>query len=258
MGVGCCMKLDTENRQVVLQKTKEDREKAFTELKIYYKVNKGFMQQKIRAIYKQVAKTGKYETDTVNLNFVSFQKTKAEYLFRVLPYFVNLHILKLWKSGLGADGMKLITHELGNLESLEVLSLEANSLGPDGCMYLCASLKKLIKLKELWLHINDIGVMGATCLAEVLGHLKRLEKIGLDENSMENQGTLKLVTVLKNLTHIKLLGLGYNMLTEDACLNIAVLLSQLPLDKLTLSGNTISEAAHTRIITLLPRTLIIF
>ena len=252
------MKMDTSKAIMLIQKTREEQEKAFNDFKLYYKSNKTFMHQKIRPIFKQICKVGHYELDVVNLNFVSFQKNRIEFLTYLMPYFKHLKVLKLWKSCIGNEGMKAIAKELGNLSNLEILSLEDNSLGADGCMYLTSSLEKLKLLRELWLHINDIGSVGAICLASVIGGLKDLERLGLDENTLENDGALKLISVLKNLKKVKMLGLGYNMISEDACLNIAVMLADLPLEKLILSGNNISEGSHSRFITLLPRTLIIF
>lgn len=257
MGAGCCMKMESK-KLVVVEKTKEEKERAFADFQLYYKTNKSFMHQKIKPIFKQICKTGKYESDIINLNFVNFQKARAEFLLQLLPYFHNLRVLKLWKSSLGSEGMKTIAYDLGFLESLEVLSLEDNSLGPDGSMYLAGALEKLKKLKELWLHINDIGMIGAACIADAIGGLKDLERLGLDENQMENKGALKIVTCAKELKNLKMLGLGYNMLTQDACLNIVALLGMLPLEKLILSGNNINEESHSSMITLLPRTLIIF
>ena len=257
MGVGCCMKIEIPKCLLLQQKLKQERESSFPDLKAYYKNNKKFMPEKIRLIYKQINKTEKYDSEIVNLNFVSLQIRNAEFLLRVIPYFDNLHALKLWKSGLGSSGMKIISGRLRTLTSLEVLSLEDNSLGAEGCSYLSSSLKDLIKLKELWLHSNDIGSVGAFCLAEALQNLKYLEKLGLDENNMENQGTTKLITAIGNLKYIKLLTLSYNMLTEDTCLNIAVKLSTIQIDKLTMSGNYVTDATQSKIMALLPKTLLV-
>ncbi|OMJ79088.1 hypothetical protein SteCoe_20947 [Stentor coeruleus] len=257
MGVGCCTKMDSR-KQVVVQKTREEQERAFADFQLYYKTNKSFMHQKIKPIFKQVCKTGKYDSEIINLNFVNFQKARAEFLLQLIPFLQNIKVLKLWKSSLGSEGMKMISHDLGGLINLEILSLEDNSLGPDGCMHLAGALEKMKNLRELWLHINDIGMIGASCIADAVTGLKDLERLGMDENSMENKGALKVVTSVKDLKNLKMLGLGYNMLTEDACLNIVVLLGTLPLEKLILSGNNINEEIHSRMISLLPRTLIIF
>ena len=149
MGIGCCMKIDVSKRLLLLEKQKEDKEAEFIELMSYYKKNKDFMPLKIKSIYKQISKTRIYDSQLVNLNFVSFQRYKYDYLSRIIPYFVNIQTLKLWKSSLGSNGMKMLTKNLGNLHLLECLSLEDNGLGSDGCMYLSSSLKKLEKLKEL-------------------------------------------------------------------------------------------------------------
>jgi Ran GTPase-activating protein (RanGAP) involved in mRNA processing and transport len=54
-----------------------------------------------------------------------------------------------------------------------------------------------------------------------------------------------------------MLGIGYNLLSEDACLNIAVLLEKRELEKIVVKGNTIGEEAHSRIVSLLPGTMVI-
>jgi Ran GTPase-activating protein (RanGAP) involved in mRNA processing and transport len=258
MGVICCTGLNKLKANKKTAKTKEQIEKEFEDLKDFYKANESFMHQKIQAIYKQVIVSQKYEIDTINLNFVNFKNTKAEFLVRVIPYSTNLKVLKLWKASLGSEEIKMISVELFHLSNLEILSLEDNFMGPDGTMHLSLVLPKLKKLRELWLHINDIGIIGATYLSATIGKLTRLEKLGLNENNMENRGTLKLMSVVKRLEHIKFIGLGYNLLTEDACLNIAVMLEMLPLEKLIIAGNSITQETHSRFISLLPKTLITF
>jgi Ran GTPase-activating protein (RanGAP) involved in mRNA processing and transport len=242
----------------LIQKTKADPRRELEEVKLYFDSNKSSIHRKLHPIYEEILSTGQYKSETANLNFVNLQKTKSGMLQQVMPYFQSVKILKLWKSSLGSEGLKTISQELSSMALLEVLSLEDNSIGPDGCMYLSISLRKLINLRELWLHINEIGPVGASCLADVLGNLKNLEKLNLDENAMENKGTLKLVSKLKTMKTIKTLGLAFNGLSEDAVLNIAVILGSLSLEKLVLTGNSISEDSHSRILTLLPRTLIIF
>ena len=252
------MKIDVSKRLLILEKQKEEQETDFMEFQTYYKHNKDYMPQKIKSIYKQISKAGICEAKLINLNFVSFQNNKYEYLSRIMPYFVGIHTLKLWKSNLGSHGMKILSKKISNLQLLECLSLEDNGLGSDGSMYLSLSLKKLTKLRELWLQVNNIGPAGASYIADALENLKYLERLGLDENDMGSNGTLRIVQVAAKLSHLKTLGLGYNMITEDACLNIAILLATSSLDKLSLSGNSISEMIHSRILTLLPRTLINF
>ena len=258
MGVGCYLKMNTPKPAVLVVKTRDEQAKENVDLKLYYKANKKFMHQKVRPIFKEIYKFGKHDSDTINLNFVNFQQSKIEFLTCLMPSLKHIKVLRLWKSCIGNEGMKKFSKDLGTLSNLEVLSLEDNSLGADGCMYLTIALEKLTLIRELWLHINDIGSVGASCLASVIGELKDLESLGLDENLLENDGALKLISVVKNLQKVKMLGLGYNMISECACLNIAVMLAQLPLEKLILSGNNISEGSHSRFITLLPRTQIIF
>ena len=253
-----CMHMKASKRVTIIQKIKPDPGRELEELKLYYNSNKASIHRKLYPIYDEIIKTGQYNSDSANLNFVNLQKTKSAMLQQVMPYFQGIKILKLWKSCLGCEGLKTLSLDLASLSLLEVLSLEDNSIGPDGCMYLSIALKKLHNLKELWMHINEIGPMGANYLAGVVGTLKKLEKLNLDENSMENKGTLKLATALKTIKNLKVLGLAFNGLSEDAVLNIAVMLESLPLEKVVLTGNSVSEDAHSRVITLLPRALIIF
>lgn len=240
MGTGCCIKLDPKNNNLLIRE-KFEKANALKDLTVYYKANKGFMNQKVRVIFKQICTTGKYESDLLNMSFVSFSKNRAEYLLQLLPYLANIRVLKLWKAGLGSEGIKIISRDLGTLHKLEVLSLEDNSIGADGCMYLASSLEKLRKLRELWLHINDVGPTGASCISDVLSSLTLLEKLGLDENAIENKGAVKIMNSLKELKKLKVLGLGYNSITQEVCLSVVRTLSCIKFEKIILSGNGITR-----------------
>lgn len=252
-----CTQMSTK-KVTIIQKTTETKTQTHEELKNFYDSKKSAIHKKLLPFYEEVIKTGQCRSEIVNLNFIKFQKSNSEHLLNLFPYFQSIKVLKLWKTFLGSEGMKSIYSDLANFKHLEVLSLEDNSIGPDGCMYLSIALKRLENLKELWLHINDIGPSGASCLAKEIKHLDKLEKLNLDENSMENKSALKLVNAIKGFKHLKLLGLAYNKLSGDAILNIAVILGLLPLEKLTLTGNELDEGCHSRIMTLLPRTLVTF
>lgn len=256
MGTGCCMKLDPKNNNI-LARQKIKKENDLKELIVYYKSNKSFMNKKVCVIFKQICKTGKYEPDTLNLNFVSFSKMRAEYLLQLLPYLENLKVLKLWKAGLGSEGMKIIARDLGVINTIEILSLEDNSIGADGCMYLASSLEKLHKLRDLWLHINDIGPIGASCISDIISSMPLLEKIGLDENSIENKGAVKIMNALKGLKNLKVLGLGYNLISQDVALSLVRNLSETKFEKIILSGNGISEDTLKLMKSFLPDTVII-
>ena len=258
MGVSCCMRIDPEKQRKIELKTQEEQKRQLEDLRSFYNMNKEYMNSKIRVIFKQVSKTGIYFPDTINLNFVNLQKARAEYLLHLMPYLSNIKVLKLWKTCIGSEGLKILSNDLSHMSLLEILSLEDNSLGEEGCIYLTVPLRNLKNLKELWLHVNEIGSVGAFCLSEVLTHLKNLEKLGLDENNIENKGGLKIALALKNLKGLKMLGLGYNMITEDALMNIAQILSGLNLEKIIVSGNQISEEFHVTLINMMPKTLIIF
>ncbi|OMJ91044.1 hypothetical protein SteCoe_6511 [Stentor coeruleus] len=256
MGVGCCMKFDSKNNNM-LTIQKIQKENSLKELILYYKSNKSFMNQKVRVIFKQICKSGKYYPDTLNLNFVSFSKMRTEYLLHLLPYLENLKVLKLWKAGLGSEGMKIVARDLGIISNLETLSLEENFIGPNGCMYLASSLEKLHKLRNLWLHINDIGPIGICCICDVISNMPLLEKIGLDENSIENKGAVKIMNALKGLKNIKILGLGYNAISEEVALSLVRNLSGIKFEKIILAGNGISEGTLKLMKILLPETIIV-
>jgi len=151
-------------------------------LMTYYEMNKSYMNQKVQGIFNEINSKGKLERIIIDLNFVNFEKNRLEYLIRLFPYFRGIKVLKLWKSGLGCEGIKGIYKDLEHLDLLEILSFEDNDIGPIGTMYLASALESLHKLKELWLHINNIGPDGASSIASVLQHLKDLTLLGLDEN----------------------------------------------------------------------------
>jgi Ran GTPase-activating protein (RanGAP) involved in mRNA processing and transport len=257
MGTGCCIKIDQKNNSKCIQQQELKKDQALRDLTFYYKANKSYMNQKVKLIYKQICKTGIYDLELINLSFVSFSKSRSEHLLQILPYFENVKILKLWKSGLGSEGIKIISQELENLKFLEILSMEDNSIGPNGAMYLASAIAKMIKLRELWLHINDIGATGASSIADVLINFPDLERLGLDENSIEDKGAFKIINSIKSLKKLKLLSLGYNSITPDSALELVKTLSHMPLEKLVLSGNNISEATENSLKLLMQDTLII-
>ena len=95
MGVGCCMKITSKHIQVLVEKTEEERKKSLADLKLYYQNNKTSMHEKLKIIYNLIFTTGKYDQDSINLNFVNFQNSKAEHLQKAIPNFLNLKTLKL-------------------------------------------------------------------------------------------------------------------------------------------------------------------
>ena len=258
MGASCCMRLDSEKMRRIVLKTQEEQKRQMEDFKAYYKENKVYMNTKIKAVFKVVWKTGKYDSDLVNFNFVNLQKNRIEYFQVLIPFLHNIKILKLWKCFITADGMKLLANDFRSLTYLEVLSLEDNSLGSEGCISLCGPLRELKYIRELWLHINDINAVGAFYLADTLVTMKNLEKLGLDENSIGNQGILKIANSVKKLKFVNEIGIGYNMIDEDALLKFVEILSVLDLTKLILSGNTLCDEGHQRVLTLLPKTNVIF
>lgn len=252
------MRIDSEKMRRIALRTQEEHKRQMEDLKNYYKENKVYMNAKIKVAYKTIWKTGKYESEALNLNFVNLQKTRIEYLQVLMPYLQGIKVLKLWKCFLTSESIKSLSNDFRYLTYLEVLSLEDNSIGSEGCISLCAPLRELKYIRELWLHINDIGSVGAFYLADTLGCMKNLQKLGLDENNMGNQGSLKLVNAAKNLKSLKEVGIGYNLIDEEALLMIAEIFTLNDLHKLILSGNNLGPEAHERILILLPKTTVVF
>jgi Ran GTPase-activating protein (RanGAP) involved in mRNA processing and transport len=260
MGAGCCIRLDPTNNNIQLQQLKlqnEKKEQRLRDLVLYYKANKSFMHQKIRIIYKQILKTEHFESSILNLNFVNMSASKADSLLQIIPFLENLTVLKLWKAGLGSEGMQKISKELGTLYKLEVLSLEDNSIFAQGATFLASGIRKLLHIRELWLHINDIGVAGAESLSYALQGFHELERLGLDENAMENKGAVRIIEAIKGHMNMKTIGLGYNSLWPGTCLWIAKEISHIALEKVVLSGNDVNSEIEAEIKSILPATQII-
>lgn len=254
MGVYCCGGI--KYNRLVQNSQKEESEANSGYLMTYYEMNKNYMNQKVKVIFKEINAKGKYERTTVDLNFVNFEKNRLEYLIRLFPYFKGIKVLKLWKSGLGCEGIKAIYKDLEHLNLLEILSFEDNDIGPIGAMYLASTLENLCKLKELWLHVNNIGPDGASSIASVLEHLKDLTSLGLDDNLIERTGALKIVSALQH-HQIKQLNLGYNAISNEACQSLGKILRHSDIDLLIISGNFATDTTLSLLSTLLPKTKII-
>lgn len=180
--------------------------------------------------------SAQYERAIV-IKFVQLGDQGSTYLARLLPFYVHIDELHLWKAGLTGSGLNIILEAISLLKRLKVLNLTDNRLKDDSILSLTRTFSSLSELEALWLSANEITSSGVAVLSSSLAALSKLKSIGLSYNFLDAIACQSLCTALQNRTHLSVLELAGNKLATD-CVDIftQLAMSNPPL-KLDLTSN---------------------
>ena len=212
------------------------------------------MNRKVKNCFELVFSGEAGQTLDINMKFLNLGESGALHLSKVLPFFVSLKSLRLWKTKLGIEGAKLLGGVLPRLPQLTILSLEDNEIKAEGTSYIANALVGLTQLSELYLHVNKMGQEGVTALSPALKTKSSLHILTMDENQIGKGGLLILLSSLENtLQNLTLLGLAFNQLHDEGAQQLIEVLKSLPkLKKMTLSGNNITPAMERQLASAAP------
>ena len=211
------------------------------DLPAYLASHQTSMPSKLLQLFAKVQDETAGQETAIDLRFTNLHTRGLMHFTKILPFFTNLKVLRLWKTGLGPEGLTTLK-ELIPLFRLEVLSLEDNHLGPQGAFILVSMFTHLKTLRELWLQINSIGHEGAAAMAEDLHMLRNLESLALDENDLCDSGAKPIMLAVASLPSLQSLSLSHNFLTKDCVREIIHRVKALPSAlKLNLKGNLKDE-----------------
>lgn len=211
------------------------------DLPSYLTSHQASMPSKLLVLFAKVLDDSASTESTVDLRFTHLKSNSLLHFTKILPFFENLKVLKLWKTSLGPEGLSALKELIPRFR-LEVLSLEDNHLGPQGAFILIGLFARLKTLRELWLQINSIGREGALAMAEDLHLLRRLELLAMDENDIGDEGANALARTFASLPELHTVSLNQNFLTKGCIRDIIQRIRTLPRAvKVNLKGNLKDE-----------------
>ena len=219
------------------------------ELQKYYDSTKTQIKEKLKPCFGEVLEKKAKDKTELTIKFVHLNETQSEHLKIVLPFYVNLKSLELWKTHLGVEGARKLASALGYLKQLETLSLEDNQLHTEGLRVLSVPLNQLTCLQSLALYVNDIDTDGGKVLATVCQRHRKLQALCVSENHLGPEGVEALVSgLLACAGTLHSLELGYNRLQRQGGQHLLQVLPRLPvLEKVVLAGNEIGEGMERQL-----------
>lgn len=233
---------------------------TLSDLRKLYDEENHYMNRKVKSYY-EVALSGDTSTTLdINMKFINLGESGAMHLSKVLPFFINLKSLRLWKTKLGVDGAKLLATALPKMKQLEVLSLEDNEIKAEGVSYIAKTLPALPVLHELYLHVNKMGQEGISALSTTFSSKTDLRVLTVDENQISKNGLgILLASLTQTRKTITLLGLAFNMLGNDGARLLFPVIKEMPeLKKLTLAGNNLSPEVEEELKAMAPNVDFLF
>lgn len=207
-------------------------------LSAYLDTNKTLIHRKLLPFFEDALDKRHGSHHELRLAFVPLIEERLQDLTEVLPLYLHLQSLRLWKARLGHQGMKTLAPVLGDLLQLKELGLEDNELGDEGAVALAPALARLKELEGLHLHINQISDSGVLALSGSLEGKAHLHILNLAENRITAVGA---ATLLKRLTtscsQLETLSLSANSLSDESSSVLLTHIHHLPhLRKLFLGG----------------------
>lgn len=211
------------------------------DLPAYLSSHQASMPSKLLVLFAKVLDGSASQESCVDLRFSHLHSSGLLHLTKILPFFENMQVLKLWKTSLGPEGLSQLKDVIPRFR-LEVLSLEDNHLGPQGAYILVGLFARLKTLRELWLQINGIGHEGAQAMAEDLHVLRKLEVLAMDENEICDNGANAIVRTFASLPVLQTVSLSQNFITKECIRDIIQRVKKLPrVVKVNLRGNLKEE-----------------
>ncbi|XP_066514908.1 NLR family CARD domain-containing protein 3 [Hoplias malabaricus] len=144
------------------------------------------------------------------------QGLDAEGLRRLLPVLPLFSTLSLAQNPLGPEGAEVLSVALRSPDcQIEKLWIVSTGLGCNGVKILTEALKDNHTVFDLRMAINSIGDVGAACLAELLKTNRSLRDIRLRDNFVTDRGAELLMEALMENTTLKYLWLFDNKLSKE-------------------------------------------
>jgi Leucine-rich repeat (LRR) protein len=229
---------------------------SLPELEQYYSNVHTLVIPKVRTLYQEVMGHRSEGIQELSLQFTSLHEGQAVPLARVLIFYPDIRILRLWKTRLGAAGMRAVAEALPHLEVLESLGLEDNSLADEGMISLSEGIRPLARLRELFVQINAISDTGLGTLLSGLTDKPNLTILNLSENQITAKSLAELLDTCG--TTLKVLDLARNCLGAEGA---KLLCEQLPglkrLEKLLIGGNGLGDEAERQLMTVFGRVQVL-
>jgi Leucine-rich repeat (LRR) protein len=238
----------------------KDPAQELAELKQLFEEESAVMNRRVKSCFEQVFSDEASQVSEINMKFLNLGETGALHLAKVLPFFTALKSLRLWKTKLGIEGAKLLGAVLPRLPQLSILSLEDNEMKAEGASYIANNLGSLTDLRELYLHVNKMGQEGVRALSSALAAKSTLRILTIDENQIGRTGLVTLLGALeKSLHELTLLGLAFNQLGDEGAQELLLVFKRMTgLKKMTLSGNNITPAMESQLVSAAPTVDFLF
>jgi len=214
---------------------------ATKQLARYFEEERKSIPVKLIFYYVKVLETTAQYERAIVLKFVQLGDKGSAYLARLLPFYVHIEELHLWKAGLTGSGLNIVLETIVLLKRLKVLNLTDNHLRDDAVLSLTRTFSSLSELEALWLSANEITPSGVNVLATSLAALSKLKSIGLSYNFLNASACRSLCAALQNRSHLSVLELAGNKLGAD-CVDVftQLAMSNPPL-KLDLTSNAFTQ-----------------
>ncbi len=207
----------------------QEQDSQLARIAVYLDTNKAVIHKKLIPFFEDALDKHVLDHAELRLSFVPLIEERLQDLVEVLPCYLHLSSLRLWKARLGPQGMKTLAPALANLIKLKELGLEDNELGDEGAVALSSAMVKLNHLEGLHLHINQITNLGARSVSKSLEGKTHLQILNLSENQISATGTEELLKQLaSSCPNLDTLSLASNSLGPESSSLLVTYIPKLP------------------------------
>ena len=215
---------------------------AMSNLEQFFSQNSSKIPSKLK-IYCDYVRSGEYKkVSEIVMRLGNLGEYGVRGVCRLLPFYVHVRRITLWKVGLDLEAVRLISESLVLVTGLEVLGIEGNDMKDECLVGIARSLKLMRGLKELWLSSNQFSMMGALILSNSLKDLPKLAVLNLDFNYLRSEGCKVLCKALIPRGRMKVVSLRANEIDSDAMEELVRLgSSNPPVETLNLEDNFLSQ-----------------
>ncbi|OMJ69822.1 hypothetical protein SteCoe_32341 [Stentor coeruleus] len=225
-------------------------------VKEYFLENCEQMPKRIKDLFDYVLTSNCLELGKIDLKFLNLSGKRLRPVELVLPYFLHIQYLSLWKTSIGDAGCEIIAPCLEKLTNLNFLCLADNKITAIGMVFISSKFVFLKKLESLELHVNSLQGMGATSLSKSIFHLSSLKKIVLDECEIPNEAIIKLLEVLSKVNSLERMSLDYNQILDSGANLLLQLIPTMPnLKRIALQNAGISLGIQEKLKNSFPHLL---
>lgn len=134
----------------------------------------------------------------------------------------HLKLLRIWKGGIGDEGLRVICKYLVSGYSLELIDVIQNQISPLGCEFLGKAMNSpLCRVKHLKLDDNLIGSAGLKALSLGLRTNNIIDKLSLKYCGIDEEGARYIQEILANIsTQLRSLKLQGNQMGNSSVYQI--------------------------------------